>query len=212
MYLIRDFHCLNKLAEARQPDLKENVSFYAELYHVIIHELLSDRSKTGLNLQQNGIAPPKIGVFPIISKWIYQLVRHQLSSLLLTDIFLTYILKFRTMSIQELHVWEVMLSVTVQWHNFVVAIRYQSNHTPKPPPNLCPCTELQNWVWWSSSWIHSEGSVLHIPRSQISHMWACPGIISAAALSPRIALFNSAVFSTTQTITALGFGYKDLCT
>lgn len=68
MYLIRDFHCLNKLAEARQPDLKENVSFHPELYHVIIRELLSDRSRTGLNLQQNGIAPPKIGAFPIIRK------------------------------------------------------------------------------------------------------------------------------------------------
>lgn len=71
MYLIRDFHCLNKLAEARQLDLKENVSFYSKLCHIIICELISDRNKMGLNLQQNGIARLKIDNFPIISKQIY---------------------------------------------------------------------------------------------------------------------------------------------
>lgn len=71
MYLIRDFHCLNKLAEARQPDLEENVSFYSKLCHVIIRELISDRNKIGLNLQQNGITRLKINVFLIINKQIY---------------------------------------------------------------------------------------------------------------------------------------------
>lgn len=71
MYLIRDFHCLNKLAEARQPDLEENVSFYSKLCHVIIRELISDRNKIGLNLQQNGITGLKINVFLIINKQIY---------------------------------------------------------------------------------------------------------------------------------------------
>lgn len=71
MYLIRDFHCLNKLAEARQPDLEENVSFYSKLCHVIICELIFDRSKIGLNSQQNGIAGLKINIFPIISKQNY---------------------------------------------------------------------------------------------------------------------------------------------
>lgn len=66
MYLIRDFHCLNKLAEARQPDLEENVSFYSEVCHVIIIcELISDRNKTGLNLQQNGTSGLIINVLPI---------------------------------------------------------------------------------------------------------------------------------------------------
>lgn len=71
MYLIRDFHCLNKLAEARQPHLEENVSFYSKLCHVIIRELVSDRNKISLNLQQNGITGLKINVFPIINKQIY---------------------------------------------------------------------------------------------------------------------------------------------
>lgn len=71
MYLIRDFHCLNKLAEARQPDLEENVSFYSKLCHVIIRELISDRSKIGLNSQQNGIPGLKINIFPIINKQNY---------------------------------------------------------------------------------------------------------------------------------------------
>lgn len=71
MYLIRDFHCLNKLAEARQPDLEENVSFYSKLCHVVIRELISDRNKIGLNLQQNGITGLKINVFLIINKQIY---------------------------------------------------------------------------------------------------------------------------------------------
>lgn len=65
MYLIRDFHCLNKLAEARQPDLEENVSFYSKVCHVIIRELISDRNKIGLNLQQNGTSGLIIKVFPI---------------------------------------------------------------------------------------------------------------------------------------------------
>lgn len=34
------------------------------------------------------------------------------------------------MNIQELQVWEVMLYVAAQWHNFAAAIRYQQNHTP----------------------------------------------------------------------------------
>lgn len=71
MYLIRDFHCLNKLAEARQPDLEENVSFYSKLCHVVIRELISDRNKIGLNLQQNGITGLKINVFLIINKQTY---------------------------------------------------------------------------------------------------------------------------------------------
>lgn len=71
MYLIRDFHCLNKLAKARQPDLEENVSFYSKLCHVIIRELISDSNKIDLNLQQNGIAGLKINIFPIIRKQIY---------------------------------------------------------------------------------------------------------------------------------------------
>lgn len=65
MYLIRDFHCLNKLAEARQPDLEENVSFYSKVCHVIIRELVSDRNKIGLNLQQNGTSGLIINIFPI---------------------------------------------------------------------------------------------------------------------------------------------------
>lgn len=65
MYLIRDFHCLNKLAEARQPDLEENVSFYSKVCHVIILELISDRNKIGLNLQQNGTSGLIRNVFPI---------------------------------------------------------------------------------------------------------------------------------------------------
>lgn len=70
MYLIRDFHCLNKLTEARQPALEENVSFYSKLCHVIIRELISDSNKIGLNLQQNGISGLKINVFPIINNQI----------------------------------------------------------------------------------------------------------------------------------------------
>lgn len=65
MYLIRDFHCLNKLAEARQPDLEENVSFYSKVCHVIILELISDRNKIGLNLQQNGTSGLIRNVLPI---------------------------------------------------------------------------------------------------------------------------------------------------
>jgi len=77
MYLIRDFHCLNKLAETRQPDLEENVSFYSKLCHVKICELLSDREKTGLNIQQNGIAGLKLHVFPIIKN--KNLLTHMIS-------------------------------------------------------------------------------------------------------------------------------------
>lgn len=63
MYLIRDFHCLNKLADARQQDLKENVSFYSKFCHVIICKLIADRNKTCVNLEQNAVSGGGVGFF-----------------------------------------------------------------------------------------------------------------------------------------------------